>query len=433
MAAFDEVPISGMAGEIRASTTSDQFDLAGVSQSRVTETIKNAFGSPLRGPKTMVKFQFIVGGGKLVRSKYNEELPKWVNAALREIGFESDASAAETFDSQGTFKQQHDTGKNLIYIIVYPRVACSEGGADGEDEDEKEPAVNTKSPEYIVSACELDTFKDIVRIKLPYWRQRKACLKILQEYKGKFDEIEAKLMSGKPLAADETALYESNSGQDTEKIAYLQYEIKALVDAGQLVASEKRDLLATLASNLAEAQEAKQEKKIENINTRRAALEKVTPILGRLKHGDQVQALRLKLLPLLALEDKGRSMSLTIADLQTLSDKPEIEEAIAGYEQASRGWFEEDEDVAARCAYEEAEAKKKYTASKGKAQKKKGLGSGGKTGTQVVRGTNVYHQAASWGSIGKATARPGGGKTAKAPAAPKVSASFANAFGDDSD
>ena len=77
MAAFDEQPMSGMAGEIRACTTSEQFDFAGVSQTRVTDTIKNAFASPLKGPKTMVKISFIVGGGKLVRSKYNEELPKW--------------------------------------------------------------------------------------------------------------------------------------------------------------------------------------------------------------------------------------------------------------------------------------------------------------------------------------------------------------------
>jgi hypothetical protein len=383
----------------------------------------------------MVKFSFIVGGGKLVRSKYNEELPKWVNAALREIGFETDASAAETYDSQGTFKQQHDTGKNLIYIIVYPHVVCSAGGGNEADGGEKESAVNTKSPEYIVSACELDTFKDIVRIKLPYWRQRKACLKILQEYRVQFEEIEAKLCSGKPLATEENALYESNSGQDAEKVAYLQGEIKAQVDAGQLVASEKRDLLVTLVSNLQEAETAKQEKKIENIKTRVAALENAVPIIGRLKHGDKIQTLRMKLFPLVALEDKGRSMSLTIADLQTLSDKPDIEESISGMEQASRGWFEADEDFDARCQFEEADAKKNYAAKKGSGTKKKGLGSGGKgAGTQHTRGTNIYANAASWGSIGKASGYSGGGGSGRpAAAAQATKQSFANAFGDDSD
>ena len=33
--------------------------------------------------------------------RYPEDLPKWLVAALREIGFTEDRSAAETFDSQG--------------------------------------------------------------------------------------------------------------------------------------------------------------------------------------------------------------------------------------------------------------------------------------------------------------------------------------------
>jgi hypothetical protein len=41
-----------------------------------------------------------VGGGKLVRSRYSEDMTKWMVAALREIGFSEDRSAAETYDSQ---------------------------------------------------------------------------------------------------------------------------------------------------------------------------------------------------------------------------------------------------------------------------------------------------------------------------------------------
>jgi hypothetical protein len=76
--------------------------------------------------------------------------------------------------SLGTFKQQHDTGQNLKYLIVYPRVACAAtaaaaaaggkpaagGGAAAE------PELDVKSPEYIVSACELETFKEIVHSKV---------------------------------------------------------------------------------------------------------------------------------------------------------------------------------------------------------------------------------------------------------------------------
>ena len=42
------------------------------------------------------------------------------------------------------------------------------------------------------------------------------------------------------------------------------------------------------------------------------------------------------LLPLVELEKYGRSMSLTMDDLHTLRDKPDIEEDIAKLEAASR-------------------------------------------------------------------------------------------------
>jgi hypothetical protein len=54
------------------------------------------------------------------------------------------------------------------------------------------------------------------------------------------------------------------------------------------------------------------------------------------------------LLPLIELEKKGRSMSLTMDDLTVLRDKPDIEDDISKLEAASRGWFEEEEDFQAR-------------------------------------------------------------------------------------
>ena len=53
--------------------------------------------SPLTAPTEMIKCTFVVGGGKLVRSRYAEDLTKWLVAALREIGYTEDRSAAETY------------------------------------------------------------------------------------------------------------------------------------------------------------------------------------------------------------------------------------------------------------------------------------------------------------------------------------------------
>ena len=127
MAGFEE-SLSGIAGDIRSSITSDQFDLSNYTEQRCRDLITAAFSSPLSAPSEMVRFTFVVGGGKLVRQKYNDDLPKWMATALRDVGYSEDRSAAETFDSQGTFKQQHDTGQNLKYVIVYPRVTCSSAG-----------------------------------------------------------------------------------------------------------------------------------------------------------------------------------------------------------------------------------------------------------------------------------------------------------------
>ena len=60
-----------------------------------------AFSNPLTAPTEMIRCTFVVGGGKLVRSKYSEDLPKWMAMALRDINYSEDRSAAETFDSQG--------------------------------------------------------------------------------------------------------------------------------------------------------------------------------------------------------------------------------------------------------------------------------------------------------------------------------------------
>ena len=46
----------------------------------------------------------------------------------------------------------------------------------------------------------------------------------------------------------------------------------------------------------------------------------------QLRLGDKIQKLRIKLHSLKAVEDKQKSMSLTMADLQALGEKGEIEE-----------------------------------------------------------------------------------------------------------
>jgi len=439
MAEFEgKAQLSGMAGEIRSATTSEQFDLGGYTELRATDLIKSAFSSPLTEPTKMIRFTFVVGGGKLVRSKYNDDLSKWMIAALREVGYTADNSAAETFDSQGTFKQQHDTGQNLKYIIVYPRVTCSEKPAGGGAA--QEAVVDRSSPEYIACACESATFKDMVNSKVVSYKQKKHLLQVLQTSADRFQEVEAKLISGAALTASEQAIYDSNSGADTEKITWLQAEIKRMVDEGKLTRGEKADLLQSIESNLvstekeiAEATAEGKPKKVEKlavkkdaIAARKVAVSAITPIQHRLSQGEGIQKLYQRLFPLLALEDKGRSMSLTLADLKTLEEKSDIEEAIHNLEGASRGWFVEDADFAALCQAEAAAAKETYAKKAAAAAGKKPSGGlGAKTGAGKASTTS------GWGTVsGK---KAGSGSLGSGGAKKSTNSGFAAAFGDDDD
>jgi hypothetical protein len=132
----------------------------------------------------------------------------------------------------------------------------------------------------------------------------------------------------------------------------------------------------------------------------------------------------------MALEDKGRSMSLTLADLKSIEEKSDIETDIALLENASRGWFEEEADFVLKCKIEEKEAKARY-AAKVKAQAGKGGGqkssSSGASKTSSTQRSSSSVGPGGWSSIGVKKAAPAGSSGAKKTA----SSGFAAAFGDE--
>jgi len=100
-----------MAKSIRSITKYDPqetFDLAGFTLDQVQEMIPMAFKEPF---PLNLRISFVVGGGRLVRAKYNEDLQKWLSTALRELGYEEDRGAA--LGSQKAYKRQEDLAQNL--------------------------------------------------------------------------------------------------------------------------------------------------------------------------------------------------------------------------------------------------------------------------------------------------------------------------------
>jgi hypothetical protein len=219
---------SGLAGEIRSSGESndlrDPFDLAGYNQARLTELANDAFGDPVPA-RAMVRFSFLVGGGKKDRQKYDPACPKHMAAALRELGFEEDRGASEDLACQGSFKHQHDTDKNTMTMHVFPRVKIIEdedAGAAGEG------ALDWKRlpPEYLSTVCSLPVFKGLVAQKTPSWSQRKRLLEALKEMGTQFTELEQKLINMEPMSPDEQRLYESSSTDNlAEKVEWLQVRL----------------------------------------------------------------------------------------------------------------------------------------------------------------------------------------------------------------
>jgi hypothetical protein len=244
MAGFEQ--LTGMARDIRLATASEDFDLAGFNEAKTVDIIKNAFSAPLTAPKEMIAFKFVIGGGKLVRSRYNDDLRRWMSGALKELGFEEDSSAACTLDSQGYFKHQHDTGQNLKYLWVYPRVQLPEAseGDEGADDGNQE-----NSPTQLILGASLGVFRNMVAQKVVSWRQKKRVVKILTQGMDGHARIEAKLCRGEQLDAAEQRVYDSNSGEDEKKLEWLQGQIKEMVDAGKLTATEKEELLIVLVAN----------------------------------------------------------------------------------------------------------------------------------------------------------------------------------------
>ena len=61
---------------------------------------------------------------------------KTVTSDLREAGYEEDRAASYVNKCAGSFKNQHDTGKNLKTIVVFPKISGEVEGSGREGESE---------------------------------------------------------------------------------------------------------------------------------------------------------------------------------------------------------------------------------------------------------------------------------------------------------
>jgi hypothetical protein len=358
---------------------SETFDLAGSTATTIENTIRDAFAEPFDSLHEMIRLTFVTGAGRLGRARYDENAAKAVTNTLRELGYEEDRGASAVMECAGTYKLQHDTGKNLKTVVIFPKVNDNNsnnksiqsgmnclrlGGNQSSSSSSSAPLILEGSIEHKIAYASMNVFPNMIQSCCPTWSQKKECINAITSLKEMAETIDKKLMDGQPLTDAEQDFYDSVSMTSIEeKMACVRDLMHKQVDAGEISASEKEQLigqvnekLQTLKKDIQEAEQQKKTKRVENLKTaetkmvaRKVKLVALTPRpLPPLKNEAAITKLRKELKPLLEMEENAKGRLLTPKEAQTLARKDEILIEIEQLEQASRGWFESEEIFQAR-------------------------------------------------------------------------------------
>lgn len=401
---------SGMAASIRAATESETFDLAGNAPSTIKTTMESAFATPLVLSE-MIRITFITGAGKLGRQRYDDNAAKTVTSTLRDLGYEEDRGASCVVECAGSFKSQHDTGKNLKTIVVFPKVTMNDGLEDGMNglsvEDRGPSVLEENSAEQMIAVSSNTVFEKNIGSKCPSWSQKKACGVVISEIKEIMDSLDGKLLKGTVFTPSEQDFYDAVTVDSLEqKAAYIKQEMQKHVEAGKITRVEKGKLLTQVTEKIEnlekEIDTATKESKPKKVNKltaqkgklteRQKTLDGITPQPPHpLRHQAEIEKLRKEMQPLLKLENQTKGRLLTLKETTTLSRKYEIEEEITELEDKSRGWFEDDEDFQTRVEASRSQASKRAAAKKtvkksSSSGRSAGAGSAKKTINWVVPG-----------------------------------------------
>ncbi|KAL3804004.1 hypothetical protein HJC23_006395 [Cyclotella cryptica] len=349
---------SGLATKIASSSTSSTFDLCHLSSSTITAIVSTAFSKPL--PITdMIRLTFIVGGGKATRGKYDEGALTAVVGALRGCGYREERGGGCVLECAGSYKVQHDTGKNLRTVVVFPLIRGGEEDVDEEEEEEEvadeEGLIPAGSVGYKIAVCPMASFISLLSLHCPTYLQKKQCLRTLSGLIELQSAIEHKMMNGQRLDASEKSFYDS-SIELSDKMEHVQKEATKHIEEGNLTYEERKILIEMnekrIQSLMNEENSASVADQLKKALARKELLNRNT--------GEAT-------LPPLRLE--------IISETKALSEKDDLEREIERLESASRGWFEEEECFVRRvqASRDQFEAKHAKNARGGKAS----VGGGG--------------------------------------------------------
>ena len=389
------VTAHSLAASIRAAQESETLDLSGLTASSIEVAMEAAFGTPLVGLSHMIRFTFITGAGKQARQKYDDGAAKAVTGILLQYGYVEDRGAGCDLSSAGTFKTQHDTGKNIKTVVVFPKIVTA-GAQNGHDSNNNNEAVGSilpeNSPGYKIAVCSMSVFRNMVNSNCTSWSQKKGCLTCIEGIKELVQDLDAKLILGTSLDEAEQKFY-NDVTQLEEKEALVKELAHDQVEHGAITSHEKQQLLQQNAERMAAL--SKDGKSTTKLVERRTMLESVQPMEAphhKLKHHAKIAKLYKELKPLLLVDTKGGRL-LSIKESAAVTRKEEILQEIERLEDASREWFEDDDTFALRVAA----CRREFQTQTG----------GGKSKSRQVLS---YAVAAGGGSSGTAAANSNSGK-----------------------
>jgi len=348
--------MASLAKSIRSDQDDQDLDLGGYGAAQIADLMTLAFKEPIVASK-MLRISFTVGGGKKVRQKYGDDMPKWCREALRAIGFEEDRGACNVMECAGQFKYQHDTDKDLKFIHVFPRIdtaAAAAAAAADEDEEEEEVTIagmklDELPPEHLCTIVSMETFGRLVAAQCPSFSQRRALLKAMKEMQARFTSFEERMTNMQQLSKDEDELY--NSAQDLpEKIAQLEKQLEGMMTGGHLTRSEMDNMIRDFSEKLVQVEDMVDKAKASGKGTDKLEANKkvlgekidflkaATPVVHRKKNEREIITLRRQLQQLEKIENtKGL---VPLEEMKKLNQKPAIVARLAELEEEGKGWFD---------------------------------------------------------------------------------------------
>ena len=344
--------LSDFASNNSTSSSSQTHDLANFRIEWIPDLIEKLCAKPIRA-KDFVSIKFVIGAGKKLRQKYNEENLKVMTESLRKFEFEEDRGASACKECQRCYKYQHDTDKDLKYLHVFPEVLIVEEEAKIEKNDVVDEAGRRTTPEMLCAKASLEEFEELLEYNVPSFSQKRALLKRLKAYKGIIDQCDQKLSNMESLAEEEQEMYDAVC-EIENKIELVEKQLEEMIREGRLTAGEQSVMVEELTGKLSEldvaktkAEEEKKENRMKQITKlEEKVVEKIDtikskrPIVYTIEHAEELADLKAQVRKLKALENK--SGLRTAAEVGRLAKLPGLVDRIEQIETEDKGWFEDE-------------------------------------------------------------------------------------------